>query len=229
MTDGVFATGWRVYRARRSEFLDPRRIRRRTTVCGIVATVVGALAVVAQLLWGWSGASEAAGLVVAVAFAATTGCFTAVFVRTSRQVQAQPSSTWPEGWRRAERIGAQFSARPPELDPEDRDAVLQRAERAVEPAVVTIDRVRWIPAGWFVGWIGALAIGSASTDVLVPLVLPLVFGLLQGSTTIAAVTGLGRAELARRRAAATPPLDPAPPLRHRNAEPHGSKVPLPGE
>lgn len=228
MSDGPFAIGWRVYRARRREFLDPARLRRRTVVCATVATVTGAVVIVSQLLWGWSGVSGPAGVVAAVAFAAALGCLTAAFIRTSRKLQAQPFSPRPGGWRRDERIAAQFAARPPALVPEDRDAVLEQAERVVEPAIATIDRTRWIPAGWFAAWIGALAGGFAS-DGLVPLLLPLVFGVLQSATTVATTTWLGRAELTRARVAATPRVEPAPPLPQRNVEPRGSKVALPDE
>lgn len=229
MSDGPFVIGWRVYRARRREFLDPVRVRRRTVISGTVATVAGAAVVVSQMRWGWTGVSEPASVVAAVAFAAAIGCLVATFLRTSRKLPAQPFSPRPGGWRRDERIGAQFTARPPALDPEDRDAVLDRAERSVEPAIASIDRLRWIPTAWFAAWIGALAVGFASTDSLVPLLVPLVFGLLQGGTAVATTTWLGRAELTRRRITMTPAVEPTPQLPGRNTEPRGSKVVLPDE
>ncbi|MGU3409679.1 hypothetical protein ACLBWP_06190 [Microbacterium sp. M1A1_1b] len=229
MSDGAFVTGWRVYRARRSEFLDPVRVRRRTVVSGIVATVAGAAVVVTQLLWDWTGVSEPAAVGAAVAFAAAIGCLVATFLRTSRKLQAQPFSPLPGGWRRDERIGAQFTARPPALDPEDRDAVLDRADRSVEPAIASIDRLRWIPTGWFAACIGVIAVEFASTDGLVPVLVPVVFGLLQGGTAAATITWLGRAELTRRRVAMTLAVEPTPPLPVRNTEPRGSKVVLPDQ
>lgn len=228
MSDGVFRTGWREYRARRSEFLDPTRVRRRTVLCGILAGVGGAVVVVTQLLWGWTGVPVFAWVVAAVALGAALGCVAAAFVRTARRPQGQPFAPSRLGWRRSERIGAQFSARPPALVPEDRDAVLTRATETIEPAVATIDRVRWIPTFWLCAWVGALAIGLASESI-VALLMPLVFTLLQGGSTIAAVTWLGRAELTRRRVEATPAVEPEPPLQSRNAEPRGSKVALPDE
>jgi hypothetical protein len=78
MTEAAVVTGWRVYRARRSEFLDPARVRRRTRVCGLVAAALGAVGVVAQVLWPSAFAAPfMLALVAAVAFAAAGGCFVA--------------------------------------------------------------------------------------------------------------------------------------------------------
>lgn len=155
MSDGAFLTGLRVFRARRHEFLEPRRTRRRTIVCGFVAFIVGAASIISDALTGWVGTPLLQTIVMAVAFAAATGCFAAVFFRTARKPQAQRWQPLRGGWRRSERIGQQFAARPPELLPEDRDEVLARAADTVEPAIASADRLRWIPFGWLAAWVGA--------------------------------------------------------------------------
>ncbi|OIH94444.1 hypothetical protein [Curtobacterium sp. MCBA15_001] len=228
MNDGVLVTGLREYRAHRSEVLDPTRVRRRRVVSGAAAALAGTVLVVSQMLSGWTGAPALEAVVGLVASAAAVGCLVAVFCRTGRTASATRSAPLPGGWRRSERIGAQFSARPPELLPEDRDAVLARAAEVVAPAVVTVDRLRWIPAMWLAAWVGGIALGLASQSV-VALLLPPVFALVQGGTTITAVVWLGRAELTRRRVVALPPIEPESPLRPRNPEPRGSKVVLPDE
>lgn len=230
MSDGVFVTGLREYRAHRSEVLDPVRVRRRRAVSGGAAALVGAVLTVTQLLAGWMDAPVLEAVVALVTFAAASGCVVAVFCRTNRAASATTarSAVVPGGWRRTERIGAQFSARPPELLPGDRDAVLARADELVVPGVVTVDRLRWIPAMWLTAWVGVIALGWASQSI-VPLLLPPVFALVQGGTAIAGVVGLGRAELTRRRVAALPPVEPEPQLPSRNVDPRGSKVVLPDE
>jgi hypothetical protein len=229
MSDGAFLTGLRVFRARRHEFLEPRRTRRRTIVCGSVAVIVGAATIVSDGLTGWLGTPLPQTIVTAVAFAAAIGCFAALFFRTARKLQPQRWQPYPGGWRRHERIGQQFAARPPELLPEDRDEVLARATDTVEPAIASADRVRWIPFGWVAVWIGALASGLASTESLVVLLMPPVFLFLQGGSVVATVVWLGRAELTRRRVEATPPWTPPAGPAARGADPRGSKLGLPGD
>jgi hypothetical protein len=229
MSDGAFVTGWRVFRARRTEFIDPGLVRRRTVVAGSVAVVAGGAVVVSDLLARWTGTSLPLTVVAAVAFAAATGCFSAVFVRPARRLQAQPWRPFPGGRRRSERVGLQFGAHPPELLPEDRDDVLAQASGMVAPAVVSIDRLRWIPLGWLAAWVGVFVSGLAASDNLIPLLFPVAFGLLQGGTWSTTVVWLGRAELTRRRVAATPPYTPPPRAAGRNTKPRGSKLGLPGD
>ncbi len=229
MSDGAFLTGLRVFRARRHEFLEPRRTRRRTIVCGLVAVIVGAASIVSDALTEWLGTPLPHTIVTAVAFAAAVGCFAAVFFRTARKLQPQRWQPFPGGWRRSERVGQQFSARPPELLPEDRDEVLAQASRMVEPAIASADRLRWIPFGWLAVWVGALVSGLASTESLVVLLMPPVFLLLQGGSAAATIVWLGRAELTRRRVEATPPWTPPPGPAPRNADPRGSKLGLPDD
>lgn len=229
MTDGAFVTGLRVFRARRHEFLDPVRTRRRTIVCGSVAVLVGTVAIVSDVLTGWVGTPLPQTIVMAVAFAAAIGCISAVFFRTARGSQAQRWQPFPGGWRRSERIGQQFAARPPELLPEDRDDVLERAARMVGPVIASVDRLRWLPVGWLAIWVGALVSGFATTESLVVLLMPPVFLLLQGGTAATTVFWLGRAELTRRRVEATPPYTSPPRSGERNTEPRGSKLALPDD
>ncbi|TCK64326.1 hypothetical protein [Curtobacterium sp. PhB136] len=225
MSEGAFGTGWRVYRAHRREFLDPVRLRCRTIVGAAVAFVAGAVLVVTDLPTPWTGSTLAASLVMAVAWAAAVGCFSAAFTRSAGRVPV-PSGPRLVGWRRSERIGRQFAARPPELLPEDRDEVLAKAAETIGPAIGSIDRLRWVPLGWLAVWIGALVSGLAWQSVIA-LLFPPASMLLQGGVWIAAVVWLGRAELTRRRVEATPPYTPPPPNGARNTEPRGSKLALP--
>lgn len=228
MTEAAVVTGWRVYRARRTEFLDAARVRRRTLVCGLVAVVLGTVGVVAQLLWqAVLEAPLALALVGIVAFAAAVGCLAATFVRTASTPATPEPAALTGDWRRSERIGQQLGPRPPAMLPEDRDEVLRRAEASAGAGVVVFDRTRWLPVGWLVAWVGLLVVGLASTDELVLLLLPPVFALLQSSTAITALLGLGRADAARRRAEAMPPYDPPPAAPTRNRDPRGSKLGLP--
>lgn len=231
MADGVSTLGWRVYRTRRGEFLDPARTRRRTLVAGIVGSAAGAATVVSDALTDWLEAPVPIVLVTAAAFAAALGCFAAALVRTRRSADSALSPRSGD-WRRSDRVDRQFTARPPELRPEDRDEVLAQASRIVGPAVVAVDRLGWLPLGWLAAWIGALASGVASSESVTPLLVPLLLGLIQGATWVAAVVSLGRAERTRRRVEATPPAVSPPPVprpRPRNAEPRGSKLGLPEE
>jgi hypothetical protein len=226
MTEAAVVTGWRVYRARRSEFLDPARVRRRTRVCGLVAAALGAVGVVAQVLWPFAiGAPFMLALVAAVAFAAAGGCFVATFLRTASTPDAVQPAALTGDWRRSERIGEQFGPRPPAILAEDRDAVLRRAEDATGAGVVVFDRTRWLPLAWLAAWAGVAAL--ASTDELTLLLMPPVFALLQSSSAITALLGTGRADAARRRAEAMPPYDPPATAPVRNRDPRGSKLGLP--
>lgn len=227
MTEAAVVTGWRVYRARRTEFLDPARVRRRTRVCGLVAVVLGMVGVVAQLLWpSVFEAPLALALVGIVAFAAAVGCLVATFLRTASSVALEPAALTGD-WRRSERIGQQFGPRPPAMLPEDRDEVLRRAEVSTGAGVVVFDRTRWLPLGWLVAWAGLLVVGLASTDELTLLLLPPVFAFLQSSSAITALLGMGRADAARRRAEMMLPYDPLPTAPARNRDPRGSKLGLP--
>ncbi|WP_144763133.1 hypothetical protein [Curtobacterium sp. 9128] len=232
MSEGVVSTGIRVYRERRREFTDPARARRRTLVCGLVAVLAGATTVVTDLLTGWLGTTlpvTVVTVVTATAFAAALGWFVAVCFPTARTRQSARWQPFPGGWRRHERLGAQFTRRPPELLPEDRDDVLALAERVVEPTVVSIDRLRWFPLAWLAAWIGALVSGLAAGSVGA-LLMPPAYLLLSGGTVVAGVVRLGQAELVRRRVAATPPW--APPAAgdpRSKTRVTGSKLALPGD
>jgi len=160
MTEPAVVTGWRVYRARRTEFLDPARVRRRTRVCGVVATALGTVGVVAQLLWpSVLEAPLGLTLVAIVAFAAAVGCLAATFLRTASTPDASQPAALTGDWRRSERIGQQFGPRPPAMLPEDRDLVHRQVEGSVGVGVVVFDRTRWLPVGWLIAWVGLLVVG----------------------------------------------------------------------
>jgi hypothetical protein len=230
MSSGAFRTGWRVVRARRSEFVDAGRVRRRTLVCGVVAASVGTAVTVADVLWAVLDGPWALDVVAVVCSAVAAGSFVTAFVRvTPRGTDDRP--TTPSGdWRRHERIGRQFAARPPAMLPEDRDAVLEHAERTTEGSVVLAERAVWIPVAWVAAWVGILAGTSAGTDQVTLVLLPPVFAVLQSASFIAAVTGAGRAEAARARAAVLPPPEPVDdPRRRHGRAPQGSKLALPDD
>jgi hypothetical protein len=131
----AFSTGWRIARTRRSEFLDPARLRRRTVVTGAVAAVSGTVMVIADLLWGIFDGPWPLRLLAIVCLAAALGCLIGVFLRVHRR-DLDPGGTHrgTGDWRRDERIDRQFAARPPAMLPEDRDEVLARAERTLGPS-----------------------------------------------------------------------------------------------
>jgi hypothetical protein len=222
----AFTTGLRVLRAERSRFLDPVRIRRRTVLSGTVAGAVGAFLVVADRLWGLFAGPWPLHALAVVCLAAALGCFVATFVPVGRSTAA-PSAAPIGDWRRGERIARQFAARPPDVLRADRDLVIDRAERSIGPAVITASRFVWLPVTWIVAWVGLVASGLADTDRLTLLLIPPVFAVLQSATFLAAVTGAGRADAARRRALAVPPAPAVPPSDGRQRDPRGSKVELP--
>lgn len=229
MAEGAFTRGWRVVRAHRSEFLDPRRLRRRTVLCAAVAVVSGTLLVVADLEWGIVEGPWPLHVVVLVAFAAAIGCVVASFVRVGTPASTVTPPALTGDWRRNERIEQQFGARPPAMLPEDRDEVLARAERAVGPATASAARVVWLPVFWLVAWVGLLGSGLATSDRFTVILMPAAFAVLQSAPFLAVVTGAGRADAARERALALPPApvrDEDPPRAH-NRKPRGSKVELP--
>lgn len=229
MSSGAFSTGWHVVRTRRSEFLDAGRLRRRTVLAGVVATVAGALLVVADLVWGIVSGPWPAHVVALVCFAAALGCLVATFVPVGAPGTASVADAPRGDWRREDRIGRQFAARPPAMLLADRDDVLARAERTIGPSTVAAARFVWLPVTWVVAWVGLLVAGLATSDEITLWLMPPVFALLQSATFIAAVTGAGRAEQARRRALALPPTPPADPLPRRNQDPLGSKLRLPDD
>lgn len=230
MSRGAFRVGWHVVRARRSEFLDAHRVRRRTVLCGAVATAVGSAATVADVAWGAGGRPWMLQVVAIVCFAAAAGSLVATFVRVGSPA-ADVDPAGPSGdWRRQERIARQFTARPPTMAPEDRDAVLDHADRAIPVAVVMAERFLWNPVAWVSAWIGLLALGSATTDRVTLLLVPPVFAVLQSATWITAVTNAGRAETTRARAALLPALPAIAPVddaaRRHGRVPRGSKIEL---
>lgn len=234
MGDGGPVDGWRVVRSRRAEFVDAGRLRRRTVVCGATAVVVGAFLVVADVVWGsLSSGSGVRDVLAVVLLAGAVGCLVAPFVRVAA-VGPVPlegvTGDRPTGdWRRQERIDRQFAPRPPAMAPEDRDEVIARAERSIGPSTVLAERFVWLPVAWMLGWLGVLVAGAATTDRLTLLLVPPVFAVLQSATFIAAVTGAGRAEAARRRALAMPEVSqPSTPPQPRRAA-GGSAVELPGD
>ncbi len=155
-----------------------------------------------------------------------------VFLRVHRRdldLRGTATGTGTGDWRRDERIDRQFAARPPAMFPEDRDEVLARAERTLGPSVALAARFVLLPIAWALVWAGALLSGLGSLDSPLVLFWPPMLMLLQSASFIAAVTGIGRSDAARRRALA---LEPAPvvdaPAR-RNLDPRGSKIGLPGD
>ena len=197
-------------------------------MCGLVAVTVGTFLVIGNVVWHPFGGSWLQDTTAVLLFAASLGCFSAEFRSVARNtpVLARPQSG---DWRRSERIDRQFAARPPAMLPEDRDVVIARADRSLGPSVVTAERLMWIPVGWTLAWVGLLVSGLATVDRLTVLLIPPVFAVLQSAPFIAAVSGAGRADAARRRALTLPPLPPPEPQPQRKPDPRGSKLALPDE
>lgn len=226
MSSGNFANGWRVVRTHRSEFIDKTRVRRRTVTAALTATGVGTFLVIATLLWDPFDGSLLQNVAAVVFFSASLGCFSAAFQSVACLA---PASSRPllGDWRRDERINRQLAARPPAMLPEDRDEVLDRAQRSLGPLVAAAERFKWIPVGWVFAWLGVLIPGIANTDRVTLLVLPPVFAVLQSATFIEAVTGAGRADTTRQRALALPPAPPVESPPTRKLDTRGSKLELP--
>ncbi|MCP1503706.1 hypothetical protein J2Y89_002450 [Curtobacterium herbarum] len=226
----AFSAGWRIARARRSQFLDPARLRRRTVVTGTVAVVSGAGMVIADLLWGVFDGPWPLRLLAIVCLAAALGCMVGVFLRVDRRdLDLRGTATGTGDWRRDERIDRQFAARPPAMLPEDRDEVLARAERTLGPSVALAARFVLLPIAWALVWAGALLSGLGSLDSPLVLFWPPMLMLLQSASFIAAVTGLGRSDAARHRALALAPAPTVDAPARRNLDPRGSKIGLPGD
>jgi hypothetical protein len=226
MTEAAVVTGWRVYRARRTEFLDPARVRRRTRVAGAVASVAATVLIVSDAALRWTGLPFWSTDVVAVFVGVTVGGFVAVFSRVGSVTPSERFAVTGD-WRREERIGLQFGARPPTILPEDRDAVLARAERTTEATVVMVERMCWSPVALAAMWCALLVVGTVTSVSLVVVLLPPVYVALNSGTAVSGLLALGRADAARRRAEATPPYDPPPAAPSRNRDPRGSKLGLP--
>lgn len=234
MSNGAFATGWRVVRTRRSEFVDPKKARRRSVVSGLVAVVVGAVLVVSEILWGFDLEPVRGGLALLVLTAAA-GCLAAPLVAISRPVTSPPQGRSPVDWRRGLRIEQYFSPRPPVMTSEDRDDVLAWAEATLGPSVVAADRFVWNPVAFLLAWIGLLAGGASITVVPMLVFGPVIFGALQCVPFIAGVLAAGRTDAAWRRALALPPasLESEPQANPRSTprdgRPPGSQLALPEE
>lgn len=226
MSENALWAGWQVYRERRSAAVDADRTRRRTVLSGTVAVAVGAVAVVAQVLWQWSGSATVWFLVSVPAIALAAGGMTAFCVPVRR---GEPPRRAPAGWRETERIDAYFSRRPPAVEPDDRDVVIDRVEQSRDATVGLVDRLVWLPVAWLALGLAILATGAAA-DKPALLIMP-VMGLIQAGVVVQSLVALGRMDAARRRAEALDPVDPAsvpePPIRNR--DPRGSKLRLPGD
>ncbi|MET4052869.1 hypothetical protein ABID81_002241 [Frigoribacterium sp. PvP054] len=222
-------SGQGVHRSRRAEFLDAARLRRRTLVSGLVATALGAFLVVADACWALLDGPPARDAVAIVLFAAALGCLVATLCPVVDRSAAPPPGVPLGDWRRSERIERQFAARPPAIEPEDRDEVVAAAERLIGTSVAVVSRSVWLPAAWLLAWTAVVVSGLPSDDQLTLLVLPAVLGLLQATTCLGSVVALGRADAARHRALASPPAPPpVRPAASREGRP-GSQLALPDD
>jgi hypothetical protein len=227
MADGVFRVGLQVLHTRYPEFLPDRARGRRTRIAGIVAAATGTVLFISVFAVGWGEPTPLA-LTASAIFAVAMGCFSAMFTST-RTVKPDWSFTPTGDWRRAERVDRQFATNPPAMDPADRDLVLAKVERLVGPLVMVAARTLWMPIGWGVATIG-LIVMSLGGGVTFEVAVPLLVGFLQSANFIAATSGLGRTELARRRAEAMPELPPEQPKTWpQGTGPNGSKMRLPGD
>jgi hypothetical protein len=230
MIVGAVRRGWSVYRARRAEFLDAGRVRRRTLVSGLAATALGAFLVVADACWGLVDGPLAREAATIALFSAGLGCLVATLCPVVDRSAALAPGAPLGDWRRSERIERQFTARPPETEPEDRDEVVAAAGRLIGTSVAVVSRSVWLPAAWLLAWAAIVLSGLPSDDQLTLLALPALLGLLQATTLLSSVVGIGRADAARRRAMALPP---APSRPARSAPPgdgrRGSWLALPDE
>lgn len=229
MGGGAFRSGWGVYRVRRPEFLDAGKVRRRTLMGGLAATVLGTLLVVGDALGNLVDGTPGQDVAAIVLFAAALGCGVATLCGVADRSAAPSPGTSLGDWRRGERIARQFASSPPTIEPEDRDEVVTAAERLIGTSVVVASRSVWLPAAWLLAWAALLVAGFATTDRLTLLGLPAVLGLLQSATFVTAVAGIGRADAARERALALPPAPPSEAPAPRPDDRHGSQLALPDE
>ncbi|WP_123519602.1 hypothetical protein [Frigoribacterium sp. PhB24] len=197
---------------------------------GLAATALGAFLVVADACWGLVDGPPARDAATIALFSAGLGCLVATLCPVVDR-SAAPAPGAPLGdWRRSERIERQFGARPPEIEPADRDEVVAAAGRLIGTSVAVVSRSVWLPAAWLLAWAALVVSGLPSDGQLTFLVLPALLGLIQSATCLGSVVAVGRADAARDRALVLPPAPPPP---ARSAPPRegrrGSQLDLPGD
>jgi len=205
MVKGALGVGWGVYRARRHEFLDSAKVRRRTLVGTFVALAVGLFLVIGTVYWDIFDGPPVRDGVAIIFFSAAAGCLLMAFLPVADPGAAPSPGKMLGDWRRSERIERQFGKRPPAIVSEDRDEVIAGSQRLLATSVVAVDRSKWVPRGYFLAWVAFVVAGMASLDELTLLLLPLIFSALYSTTVVTSVTAAGRADAAHHRALSLPP------------------------
>ncbi|MCY1694147.1 hypothetical protein [Curtobacterium sp. SL109] len=207
----MFRLGWQVFRAQFADAVSVDRFRRALRI-GVLAAVVAAVVMVAtEAAFQWASTSTGVTVVVIVLLAIATGllalgCCPVAWpldpaaTINGRQVRPDTARTVRTS------VKPYLRRKPPAVRPEDREAVL--VDTALLRRGLVLDLTRWAP----LLLAGLLAAVAAWTAGALPAYVLLYF-VLWSVGVLDRVRELGRAERARRAAAALPPTDarPTPP------------------
>jgi hypothetical protein len=203
----VFRLGWQVFRAQFADAVSLDRFRRALRI-GVVAAVVAAVVMVStEAAFRWAPTSTGLTVVVIVLLAIATGLLALGCCPVARPLD--PAATIngrqvrPDTARTVRTSVKPYLRRKPQpVRPEDREAVL--IDTALLRRGLVLDLTRHVP---LIG-AGLLAAVAGRVVEVAPVFAPVLFALyLVGLTD--SVRELGRAERARRAAAALPPTDGA--------------------
>ncbi|OII38149.1 hypothetical protein BIU98_14840 [Curtobacterium sp. MMLR14_010] len=205
----MFRLGWQVFRAQFADAVSVDRFRRALRIGVLAAVVAAVVMVVTEASSHWASTSTGLTVVVIVLLSVATGLLALAccpFAQpldpaatiNGRQVRPDTARTVRTS------VKPYLQRKPPAVDPEDREAVL--VDTALLRRGLVLDLTRWGPC---LG-AGLLAAVAAWTAGAIPAYILLYFvpwsvGMLDR------VRELGRAERARRAAAALPPHDAATP------------------
>ena len=207
----MFRLGWQVFRTHVADAVSVDRFRRAIRI-GVLAAVVAAVVMVAtEAAFQWSSTSTGLTVVVIVLLAVATGLLALSCCPIARPLD--PAATIngrqvrPDTARTVRAaVKPYLRGKAPAVRPEDREAVL--VDTALLRRGIVLDLSRWAPL--LVA--GLLAAVAGWTAGALPAYM-LVYFALWSVATLDRVRELGRAERARRAAAALPPADapPTPP------------------
>ncbi|WP_412161931.1 hypothetical protein [Curtobacterium flaccumfaciens] len=228
----MFKIGWQVFRERFPALIGPQ-YRRRVVVVATVVTVVAFIGFQGLALLVDDGSVPlAVWLVASALFAAGVGGIGSCFVPIGPKGWAVPPIPGI-GWRTQEAVARYYRRNPPAVEPEHRDAVLDRMPETRDLIVRGAFRGFLMLGGWALALVGTVVVNVATVpagDGLVGLsAFWFVVPLSGAVTAIGGLRTLGRQEQLRIEAGALPPVPPPLPPRGRPGARSGSKLALPEE
>ncbi|PZE65384.1 hypothetical protein [Curtobacterium sp. MCBD17_021] len=222
----MYRLGWQVFRARFRQDVSVDRLRRALLVGVVVAVAIGVLLAVTDAGTGWIDAGPGLSPLIVVLGALAAGLITVSCFPMRRR--DEPLATIngyqvrPDTMRIARAsVQRYLGRRMPDIEPDDRDAVLN--DTALVRRTLVVDVMRAAPGliGLAFAGIALFLLGGRSA-----LAFLWVFGYL--GLVPDRILRLGRTERAHRAAAALPPTEPGSTTpTGRNRFPSGSKVGLP--